>query len=213
VRLRRALRRPLTDAEAVLATEVSRYLLESERVVIAVRRHPAQLLEPVASAVAALLVALWLDPHVPAGVPVVVDVVWLAWAAVTARSAWKLLEWRKDWFLATDRRLLLTHGLLTHKVAMMPLIKVTDMSYNRSIPGRVLGYGEFILESAGQEQALRRVQWVPNPDVLYRAICREMFGPGTDRRSPGKVPRRRRADVHEAVTERIDWARFDEPPQ
>ena len=34
---------------------------------------------------------------------------------------------------------------------MMPLAKVTDMSFQRSPIGRILGYGEFILESAGQD--------------------------------------------------------------
>ena len=40
---------------------------------------------------------------------------------------------------------------------MMPLNKVTDMSFQRSFPGRLMGYGEFIVESAGQNQALDRV--------------------------------------------------------
>ena len=59
---------------------------------------------------------------------------------------------------------------------MMPFIKVTDMSYHRSVPGRIFGYGEFILESAGQDQALRKVEWVPHPDATYRIICAEIFG-------------------------------------
>ena len=62
------------------------------------------------------------------------------------------------------------------KVAMMPLIKVTDMSYQRSVPGRIFGYGRFVLESAGQDQALRQVDWVPHPDVTYRILCTEIFG-------------------------------------
>jgi len=52
----------------------------------------------------------------------------------------------------------------------------TDMSYSRSIPGRILGYGQFIMESAGQDQALHDINWVPDPDHTYRAICAEMFG-------------------------------------
>ncbi len=88
----------------------------------------------------------------------------------------QVAQWRHDRFIATDKRLLLNYGLFTQKVAMMPLIKVTDMSYQRSVPGRLFGYGRFILESAGQDQALRRVDWVPHPDVTYRIICTEIFG-------------------------------------
>ncbi len=53
---------------------------------------------------------------------------------------------------------MLNYGVFTRRVAMMPLMKVTDMSYNRSVLGRLVGYGEFVLESAGQEQALRTVE-------------------------------------------------------
>jgi hypothetical protein len=69
----------------------------------------------------------------------------------------------------------LTYGLVTQQVGMMPLAKVTDMSYNRSPAGRLLGYGTFVMESAGQDQALHRVRWVARPDQTYRAICAEIF--------------------------------------
>jgi hypothetical protein len=47
---------------------------------------------------------------------------------------------------------------------MMPPVKVADMSFSqRSFQGRLLGYGTFILESAGQDQALRVVDHLPYP--------------------------------------------------
>ena len=52
------------------------------------------------------------------------------------------------------------------------------MSYVRSIPGQLLGYGRFIMESAGQDQAMRTVEWVPRPDETYRAICAVIFNIG-----------------------------------
>jgi hypothetical protein len=71
--------------------------------------------------------------------------------------------------------MLLTTGLLTRKVAMMPLAKVTDMSFQRSISGRMLGYGEFVLESAGQDQAFRVVSYLPYPEQLYLEVCSMIF--------------------------------------
>ncbi len=94
-----------------------------------------------------------------------------------ARLTWRVLEWREDWFVVTDRRLLLRTGLVTRRVAMMPLIKVTDMSYARPPAGRVFGYGEIVIESAGQDQALRRITHLPDPDALYLEICELLFGP------------------------------------
>ena len=58
---------------------------------------------------------------------------------------------------------------------MMPLAKVTDMSFQRSAMGRLLGYGEFIVESAGQNQALRNVDRLPYPEQLYLEICGLIF--------------------------------------
>ena len=58
---------------------------------------------------------------------------------------------------------------------MMPLTKVTDMSFRRSFAGRLLGYGEFIVESAGQDQALRNVEFIPYPEQLYLLICGMLF--------------------------------------
>nr|WP_276612496.1 PH domain-containing protein [Kineococcus vitellinus] len=84
--------------------------------------------------------------------------------------------WRNDWFMATDRRLLLTYGVFRRQVAMMPLSKVTDMSYNRSLAGRLLGYGELVMESAGQDRALSHVDRLPMPDQVYVRICEQLFG-------------------------------------
>jgi membrane protein YdbS with pleckstrin-like domain len=153
-----------------------RYLLDGEHVVTAVHQHWGKVAEPVLTAVLALAVVLWLDTVMPATLGLLDSILWWGWLAVVARTAWRVLEWRHDWFVATDKRLILTYGLVTSKVAMMPLSKVTDMTYNRSPLGRLLGYGTFVMESAGQDQALHRVNFVPYPDHTYRSICAEIFG-------------------------------------
>jgi hypothetical protein len=71
--------------------------------------------------------------------------------------------------------MLLTSGFITRKVAMMPLVKVTDMSFQRDLEGRLLGYGTFILESAGQDQAFRVVDHLPYPEQLYLEVCGLIF--------------------------------------
>ncbi|MHB8186305.1 MAG: PH domain-containing protein [Dermatophilaceae bacterium] len=157
---------------------LGRYLLDGERILTAVHQHWAKVAEPAVSVVAGLVLVLALDSSLPATLGIVANLLWWAWFVLVGRALWKVLEWRHDWFVATDKRLILTHGLITQKVAMMPLVKVTDMSYNRSPLGRLLGYGTFVMESAGQDQALHRVEWVPQPDQTYRAICAEIFGVG-----------------------------------
>ena len=57
----------------------------------------------------------------------------------------------------------------------MPLSKVTDMSFARAAGGRLLGYGELIFESAGQNQALDHVDFIPYPEQLYLLVCGMLF--------------------------------------
>jgi uncharacterized membrane protein YdbT with pleckstrin-like domain len=94
---------------------------------------------------------------------------------VVLRLGVKVWEWSVDYFVVTSQRFLLAQGLITRKVNMMPLAKVTDMSFQRSTIGRVLGYGEFIVESAGQDQALRNVRFIPYPEQLYLEVCGLIF--------------------------------------
>jgi membrane protein YdbS with pleckstrin-like domain len=152
------------------------HLLPHEKVVAAERRHWAVLIIPIASPVLGLVVALWLDVRLPQNAPALHNLVWLAWLASLLWLGYKYVEWRTDWFVATNKRVILAYGVFTRRVAMMPLMKVTDMSYNRSVLGRAFGYGEFVLESAGQDQALRQVSYLPHPDELYAEICLEIFG-------------------------------------
>jgi membrane protein YdbS with pleckstrin-like domain len=90
---------------------------------------------------------------------------------------WITAEWYTERFAITDKRVLLVNGLLTRRVAIMPLTKVTDLTFERSILGRMLGYGVFVMESAGQQQALSRIDYLPTPDKLYRDVSTLLFGP------------------------------------
>jgi hypothetical protein len=152
---------------------INKYLLPREVQVATVRQHPAVLLPPSAQALGGLLVAGLLTTTVVHGLLSVI--IWIAWALLLIRLLWKTLMWAVDYFVVTTERLLLTQGFFTRRVAMMPLTKVTDMSFKRSFAGRLLGYGEFIVESAGQDQALRNVTFIPYPEQLYLLICGMIF--------------------------------------
>jgi|SRR4051812_42832483 membrane protein YdbS with pleckstrin-like domain len=154
---------------------VNKYLLPHEHQVITVRKHPAILLRPISITLAGLVIAALVSTTVARNNAGVVGFVWIAWAVSLLWLAFKVWEWSVDYFIVTSRRMLLATGLITRKVAMMPLVKVTDMSFQRSTMGRLLGYGEFILESAGQDQALRVVDFLPYPEQLYLEVCGLIF--------------------------------------
>jgi len=155
---------------------VNRYLLPNEQQVITVRRHPAILIGPSVLTLGGLIVAGVLTATVLHGNGALVTVVWVAWLVLFVRMIWKAINWAVDFFVVTSHRILLTSGVLTRKVGMMPLAKVTDMSFQRSFAGRLLGYGEFIVESAGQDQALRNIDHIPYPEQLYLEVCGMLFG-------------------------------------
>ena len=154
---------------------VNKYLLPHEHQVITVRKHPAVLIGPIAIALAGLLIALVLGTTVlhnsHNGILVLVLIV----VALLLYLGYRTWEWSEDYFVVTSDRMLQASGVFTRKIAMMPLVKVTDMSFRRSSLGRLLGFGEFILESAGQDQALRNIDHVPYPEQLYLEICALIF--------------------------------------
>jgi uncharacterized membrane protein YdbT with pleckstrin-like domain len=162
---------------------VSKYLLPREVQVATVRQHPAVLLASGGQALAGLLLAGLLSLTVFRHNHLLLAIVWIAWAVLLLRLIWKAINWAVDYFVITSQRLMLTTGLLTRKVAMMPMSKVTDMSFRRSFGGRLLGYGELIVESAGQNQALDRVPYIPYPEQLYLLVCGILFPAGAEESS------------------------------
>ncbi len=155
--------------------DVDRYLLPHEQEVITVRKHPAVLLAPVAWAVIGLALAALLTETVLRHDSGLTWIIWAAWGIVFLRFLWAAVNWGVDYFVVTSHRFIETSGLLSRKVAMMPLVKVTDMTFERSFLGRMLGYGTFILESAGQDQALSKVDHIPYPEQLYLEVCSLIF--------------------------------------
>lgn len=157
---------------------IDRYLLPREVQVATVRQHPAVLIPASALALGGLLVVGVLSATVVHGDFSIA--LWVLWLILLLRLIWKILNWYVDYFVVTSERLLLTRGFLTRRINMMPLTKVTDMSFRRTFPGRVLGYGEFIVESAGQDQALRNIAFIPYPEQLYLLICGMIFPSSAD---------------------------------
>ncbi|WP_315094556.1 PH domain-containing protein [uncultured Cellulomonas sp.] len=183
-----------------------KYVLPGERVVLTRRSHWGKLLEPGLTTFVGFVAVAWLVDVAAAVAGDGSQWLWWLWFVLVGRLVWRVLDWRNEWFVATDKRMLLLYGLVTHKVSMMPLVKVTDMRYSRSIVGRILGYGEFLLESAGQDQALRRIAWVADPDTTYRELCAIIFTPTQPWDGlPPSVPVRVPAPVPTASEGRPAW--------
>lgn len=175
---------PLVPSRRVLPLEeepsgiVQRYLFPTEKYRGEWRRHWIQLgreilIGVIATVLMGYATGYMASHNIPSGVTIVI----LLWLVILIALGWRAADWWYDRFILTNKRVMLVNGIVTRKVAMMPLLRVTDMKYVQSPLGRILNYGTFELESAGQEQALRKVDNLPNPNELYLRIVEEMYEP------------------------------------
>jgi len=166
---------PLEDEPTTL---VSRYLFPTERYRGEWKRHWIHLSGPLLIGAGATLLLGYLAGFLTRqNIDGLVTAAVLIWIAVIGWVAWKVFDWYFDRFILTNKRVMVVNGIITRKVAMMPLLRVTDMKYEQSALGRMLSYGTFVLESAGQDQALREVKHLPNPNELYLRVVEEMYEP------------------------------------
>lgn len=151
-------------------------LAEGERIVIRTRQHPVVLWRYTIWPVVAAWIWWGLVFRVDNAPPRLIDIVGIVVFVGLVRLAWMELERRHRWFVATNKRILKHEGFLDLSVPMMRLTKVTDMTYRRSLLGEILGFGTIIIESAGQQQAIRDLTYVPEPDQVSAALNSEIFG-------------------------------------
>jgi membrane protein YdbS with pleckstrin-like domain len=177
---------PLEDEPSGL---VARYLFPTERYRGEWRRHWIHLTTPLLIGIVATLafgyLAGFLSKHDVANLTGLVVVIWII---VILAVGWRIGDWHFDRFILTNKRVMVVNGIITRRVAMMPLLRVTDMKYEQSPLGRALNYGTFVLESAGQEQALREIKHLPNPNELYLRVVEEMYEPQAVEARLGKSP-------------------------
>lgn len=170
--------------------DVDEHLLPTERRVIRVRNHWAILAKDMVLTGLFLLLMVALRTYLPSTALVDNLTFYLALAAVIKFSV-HAFEWWNERIVITDKRMMLDQGILTTRVGMMPLTKVTDLTFERTVNGRMLGYGTIIVESAGQIQALNRIDYVPRPEEVYEALSELIFGEKGRTRASGMLPRPR----------------------
>ncbi|SEF36115.1 PH domain-containing protein [Amycolatopsis pretoriensis] len=152
------------------------YLLDTERRVIRIRRHWAVLLWDTFEAAALLAVCVLVSYLLPPALYIGQNILWYVALIVVLRFAYQVMEWWVERLVVTDKRFVMTTGVFTTKVLMMPISKVTDLSYVRTATGRMMGYGTMVVESAGQIQALNRIDYLPRPEEFYDTISELVFG-------------------------------------
>jgi membrane protein YdbS with pleckstrin-like domain len=175
--------------------DADKYLLDDEKVVLATRRHWAVLIEPTLRFLPVFAVGGWLFLLDPDNRFTTVVGLVLVLVALTA-FALRIAEWWMRHFIVTRRRVLLTSGVIARTVTLLPLRRITDLTWQETLLGQVLGYGTFRFESAGQDQALRHLPFMPDAQNVYRQVSALLFSAdwggaagGDDEGNPDPPPR------------------------
>ncbi len=170
--------------------EIDEYLLPTERRVIRVRQHWAVMINHLTQT-ALFLLALVVGRSFLDGNVVVDNVAFYLGLVAVLRFTVLTILWWIERIVITDKRVMLAQGILVHNVGMMPLSKVTDLTFQRTLGGRMFGYGTMIVESAGQIQALNRIEYMPRPEEIYEALSELVFGEKGKTRATGMLARPR----------------------
>ncbi len=70
----------------------------------------------------------------------------------------------------TNRRVLRAKGFFGAHIDAMPLTRITDIAFKRTVPGEIFDYGTLRIESAGQDQALGVLNFLNQPDLFYNIL-------------------------------------------
>lgn len=151
---------------------VDKYLAPSEHVLHTCRRHWIVILKPTllwllvigAGAVVGFVLSpeqsnTWLDRILGVGALI-----------TTLYAGYRVADWAVAAYVITDQRVLFLEGLVSRNVSAIPLSKVTDTTFRRSILGRMFGYGDLMLDSPGEKPGLSTLTVLPRPVEMYRLI-------------------------------------------
>ena len=155
-------RLPDQDIESHLLT------IEGEEVIDLVRHHQIVYARPLVEALG--VIPLWMLA--------VLGPIELGWlfilfgAALGVHALYVTMRERRDLFVVTNMRVFRASGVFSVRIATMPITRILDITVEKPLIGRILGYGHFIFESAAQAQGLRKIRFIPDPDARDLTIQR-----------------------------------------
>jgi membrane protein YdbS with pleckstrin-like domain len=157
-----------------LDPHVDRYVLSTadEEKVVEVKKHWA------ASALAWVRLAIGIVIFISAFAyqSLVYWVFVIIGGALAGQALWRILEEYRDRFVITNQRVFRVHGVLSTTRASIPLVRILDITVNKSVIGRWLNYGHFVFESAAQVQGVNEIRYVKDIDQREDVLRMVMAG-------------------------------------
>lgn len=94
-------------------------------------------------------------------------VAWVIWLAI------KYMSWARTYFVVTNQRVIYRTGVVARHGVEIPLERINNINFNQRIFERVIGAGNLVVESAG-EQGNTVFDFVRHPDGVQQEIYKQM---------------------------------------
>ncbi len=131
---------------------------------------------PAASLVAAIVFGIWAIPKNFDSDALETFLSYVAIAALVGTALWliaRYLKWMTTHFVITSHRLIFRTGVLAKSGIEIPLERVNNVNFNQSVFERVLGAGDLLIESGGEDGQSRFAD-IKHPDQVQRMIHSQM---------------------------------------
>jgi uncharacterized membrane protein YdbT with pleckstrin-like domain len=146
-------------------------LNQDEEIVLDVHPHWLFFAEPGLTVGALAILTIVLAATVGNGV---LDTVMLTLVFVAlVWFAWRALTWRTTHFVITNDRLIYRSGVFAKRGIQIPLERVNNVNFRQGILERIVGAGDLLVESAG-EDGQQRFTDVRHPDRVQNLIHAQM---------------------------------------
>lgn len=103
---------------------------------------------------------------------------WLAVILLVVTALWlvtRYLKWLTTNFVITSNRLIFRHGLIGKSGIEIPLERVNNVNFTQSVFERILGAGDLLIESGG-EDGQQRFTDIRHPSRVQNLIHAQMEG-------------------------------------
>jgi uncharacterized membrane protein YdbT with pleckstrin-like domain len=173
-----------------------RSLAVGEESVEVLHPHWKTLVRPVALAFVLVAVVLAGEVLIPAGKSAAIERLALAVVAIALLMWWlmyPLLVWRTTRYELTTKRIRLRTGVIVRNGRDIPLSRITDVSFRKTLLDRILGCGTLVVESAGEhgETTLKEIPHVERVSaMLFQFVEDERLRAAQTPQGDGQFDRR-----------------------
>src|SRR5262249_11410468 len=86
-----------------------------------------------------------------------------------------VFAWWQAFFVITNSRVILINWQQKRQLTSIPITKADDMSLILTLPGRIIGYGAFLLKMSDPRGHARKISRLPYPEQLYLEMIGLIF--------------------------------------